>query len=95
MKTFIPMLVILGLVFVGLFGSFTFGFNEGLKAKEKPRFVQPAPSPEPSKCSRCGASWDKDKMKAYKDGSKPEILLCPRCVYDQAASFLKFCPVEE
>lgn len=53
-----------------------------------------AVSPEVT-CTRCGKLHPRDAMTVYTDPGRAEILLCPRCVYDQAQSFLKFCPVEE
>jgi hypothetical protein len=47
------------------------------------------------KCSRCGEVWDRPRMACYLLDGKPEIRFCPKCVYQQADSFMKFCPVEE
>lgn len=60
-----------------------------------PKPAQQNAAQESVKCTRCGATCDKSTMTAYKSVGKADILLCPKCVYDQAASFLKFCPVDE
>jgi len=56
---------------------------------------EPQIAAEVVKCTRCGKTCDKSTMTAYKSVGKADILLCQKCVYDQAESFLKFCPVEE
>jgi hypothetical protein len=47
----------------------------------------------PTDCSRCGAKTISDKP--YKLDGKPTINFCKRCRYEQAESFIRFCPVEE
>jgi hypothetical protein len=34
-------------------------------------------------------------MMVYALDGKPDILLCKRCVYEQAENFIRFCPVLE
>jgi len=50
---------------------------------------------ETVKCTRCGSTCDKASMVVYAVDGKTDILLCKKCVYAQAESFLKFCPMEE
>jgi hypothetical protein len=45
-------------------------------------------------CTRCRAETDKPSNVVYKLDGKSDIMLCRKCVYEQAESFIKFCPVE-
>ena len=46
------------------------------------------------KCTRCGAEAPRSSMVVYRLDGKSDITLCRKCVYEQAESFIKFCPVE-
>jgi hypothetical protein len=83
------------IVSIGLSGAYWVGFaakgmQQQAAAIEQHPFVQVQ-----EKCSRCGEVWDRPRMACYLLDGKPEIRFCPKCVYQQADSFIRFCPAEE
>ena len=89
MKLWVQAVVLISVVSCSAFGFF------GLGVAWEREHVSKKATPNLATCSRCGAHLDKGLVRTYSSDGKPDILICPKCVYDQAASFLKFCPVEE
>lgn len=88
-KTFVAVLLV-----VGCFCSIFFCFF-GLGVSWEREHASKKATTNIATCSRCGKNSDKGLMQTYSLDGKQDILFCRKCVYDQADSFMKFCPVEE